>query len=181
MKARVSRSGAERPANKRPAATAASDALFAASPLPEVGKEAWITLWEAARRYADDVAYPGKTFPEATAGEDLCVLCQQPLGVEAVARRATFEEYVKGTTRIAEQEAVRAIASARKTAEVARMPIAAIPALKSATRRMAPTLRGDPPLMRSRSKSPSLRRSRHAHIVVASMPVPLSPHASWTP
>lgn len=116
---------------KAQAATAASDALFSASPLPEVGKEAWISLWEAARRYADGAAYPGKTFPEATAGEDLCVLCQQPLGVEAVARHATFEEYVKGTTRNEEQEAVRAIASARKSAESARMPIAAILSLKA--------------------------------------------------
>jgi len=81
-------------AAKAEAALAASEALFAASPLPDVGQAAWRTLWEAARAYADGVAYPEKTFPEAAADEGLCVLCQQPLGADAVERQATFEAYV---------------------------------------------------------------------------------------
>lgn len=78
------------------ASKAASEELFAASPLPEIGNDSWKLLWDAARNYSDQVAYPDKKFPEADAHTDLCVLCQQPLGDEAVARRMTFEEFVKG-------------------------------------------------------------------------------------
>jgi energy-coupling factor transporter ATP-binding protein EcfA2 len=117
-------------AAKTEAATAASKALFAASPLPDVGKDAWRSLWEAARRYADDVAYPDKKFPEATPGEDLCVLCQQPLGADAVARRVTFEEYVKGVTRSEGEAAARAISAARQDAAAARMRTADVRQMK---------------------------------------------------
>lgn len=79
------------------ASKAASEVLFAASPLPEIGNDAWKLLWEAARNYSDHTAYKDKVFPEAEAHSDLCVLCQQPLDDEAVARRATFEDFVKGS------------------------------------------------------------------------------------
>ena len=118
-------------AAKAEAARAASKALFAASPLPDVGKEAWRSLWEAARSYADGVAYPGKRFPDATPDQDLCVLCQQPLGADAVARRATFEEYVKSVTRREEELATRAIATERRDAVAARMSGAAVRQLKA--------------------------------------------------
>ncbi len=39
------------------AASVASQKLFSVSPLPEVGQAAWQKLWEAARTYADTVAY----------------------------------------------------------------------------------------------------------------------------
>ena len=111
---------------KAEAAQAASEALFAASPLPEVGQAAWRALWEAARAYADGVAYPDKAFPEAAADTDLCVLCQQPLSEEAVERRITFECYVKGVTRTEEEAAGRAIATEQKAAQQAEVPIAAL-------------------------------------------------------
>lgn len=79
------------------AASVASQQLFSASPLPEVGQAAWQKLWEAARTYADTVAYPGKTFPSSEA-DTLCVLCQQPLNAEAIARQQTFESFVKSST-----------------------------------------------------------------------------------
>lgn len=81
----------------------ASDALFAASPLPDIGSEAWKILWEAARAYSDGTAYPDKTYPDLAAGTDLCVLCQQPLTVDAVARKNTFEGFVQGTTQATER------------------------------------------------------------------------------
>jgi energy-coupling factor transporter ATP-binding protein EcfA2 len=80
------------------AASLASQQLFSASPLPEVGQAAWQKLWEAARTYADTVAYPGKTFPSSEA-DTLCVLCQQPLNAEAIARQQTFESFVKSSTK----------------------------------------------------------------------------------
>jgi energy-coupling factor transporter ATP-binding protein EcfA2 len=90
---------------KRDAAKLASEKLFAASPLPEIGQATWRSLWEAARRYSNEVAYPEKSFPEASADDDLCVLCQQPLGEEAVGRRLTFEAYMQGTAKAEEESA----------------------------------------------------------------------------
>lgn len=86
------------------AALVASQQLFSSSPLPEVGQAAWQKLWEAARTYADTVAYPGKTFPSSEA-DTLCVLCQQPLNAEAIARQQTFESFVKSSTKADEATA----------------------------------------------------------------------------
>lgn len=86
------------------AASVASQQLFNASPLPEVGQAAWQKLWEAARTYADTVAYPGKTFPSSEA-DTLCVLCQQPLNTEAIARQQTFESFVRSSTKADEATA----------------------------------------------------------------------------
>lgn len=88
------------------AASLASQQLFSASPLPEVGQAAWQKLWEAARTYADTVAYPDKTFPSSEP-DTLCVLCQQPLGADAMARQQTFETFVKSSTK-ADEAAARA-------------------------------------------------------------------------
>ncbi|OHV80409.1 hypothetical protein LCM4579_22365 [Ensifer sp. LCM 4579] len=85
----------------------ASDALFAASPLPHVGEAVWRQLWEAARKYSDEVAYPDKQFPDADGHDELCVLCQQPLGEDAVQRRTTFESFVKSSTKTDEEKARR--------------------------------------------------------------------------
>lgn len=41
---------------KAAAAKLASGALFAASPLPDVGQTTWRNLWEVARKYSDRVA-----------------------------------------------------------------------------------------------------------------------------
>lgn len=88
------------------AVSVASQQLFSASPLPEVGQGAWQKLWEAARTYADTVAYPERTFPSSEA-DTLCVLCQQPLSAEAIARQQTFESFVKSSTK-ADEAAARA-------------------------------------------------------------------------
>ena len=105
---------------KAEAAKLASDALFAASPLPDVGKLIWEKLWEAARKYSDDVAYPEKKFPQATVDDDLCVLCQQPLGQEAVERRMTFEHFVKGSTKADEDAAKKTYGDAISRGSAAR-------------------------------------------------------------
>jgi ABC-type hemin transport system ATPase subunit len=88
------------------ATSVASQGLFSASPLPEVGQGAWLKLWEAARAYADGVAYPNKKFPSSEPS-DLCVLCQQPLGIDAVNRQQTFEAFVKSSTKSDEAAARR--------------------------------------------------------------------------
>ena len=91
---------------KKEAAELASGQLFAASPLPDVGKEIWQTLWEAARDYSNKVAYPDQVFPVGDQADDRCVLCQQTLSAEASERLQTFEAHVKGEAR-AQQAAAR--------------------------------------------------------------------------
>ncbi len=86
------------------AASVASQQLFSASPLPDVGQATWHKLWEAARTYADTVAYPDKTFPSSEP-DTLCVLCQQPLSADAIARQQTFESFVKSSTKADEATA----------------------------------------------------------------------------
>lgn len=92
----------------------ASKELFEASPLPEIGSDTWRVLWEAARAFSDGVAYPTKQFPEFRAEEDICVLCQQPLGEEAVQRFETFEGFIKSTTKSKEQNALTALEDRKK-------------------------------------------------------------------
>lgn len=110
---------------KREAARLASEALFVASPLPEVGQDIWRSLWDAARQYSDQVAYPAKKFPQFTAGDDLCVLCQQPLPKEAIDRQLTFEAYIQSTTRADEQRAETALRDFVEANQKLRIKVAA--------------------------------------------------------
>jgi hypothetical protein len=54
------------------------EATFSANMLTGTGSEMWTALWEAARRFSQESAYPGQAFPVV---EDAahCVLCQQDL------------------------------------------------------------------------------------------------------
>ena len=110
------------------AARVASDSLFREAPLPGVGSDAWRRLWEAARAYSDQVAYPGRTFPVPVADER-CVLCQQPLGDDALHRHATFETFVKGAVQKAAADAGRRLEDYRRDLGGARMPMGEIRAL----------------------------------------------------
>lgn len=82
---------------KRAAAQLAAQNLFAADSLPEIGGDVWRTLWEAARRYSTEAAYPGALFP-STRPDTLCVLCHQPLSAEALQRMERFETFIKNDT-----------------------------------------------------------------------------------
>ena len=77
------------------AARRASERLFKEAPLPGIGSDAWRFLWEAARTYSDEVAYPDRIFP-APVEDERCVLCQQPLEDDALGRQRAFETFVKG-------------------------------------------------------------------------------------
>ena len=91
----------------RAAATAAAVALFADEPLPDIGSEVWRTLWEAARTYSKQQAYPDLQFP-VTGDGARCVLCQQELDSEAADRLARFEGFVKDETKRKEEQAAAA-------------------------------------------------------------------------
>jgi energy-coupling factor transporter ATP-binding protein EcfA2 len=99
---------------KRKAAQLAAQGLFGADSLPDVGGEVWRTLWEAARRYSTEAAYPGVPFPP-TDLETLCVLCQQPLSAEAIERMKRFESFIRDDTERYAQEAEAAFAAAALT------------------------------------------------------------------
>lgn len=83
-------------AEKRKAATDAAESVFANAPLDGVGKQSWRLMWDQARQYSEERAYPGRSFPAVDESEDKCVLCQRPLDDEARTRLSSFEAYVKG-------------------------------------------------------------------------------------
>ena len=61
--------------------------------LPGTGEPVWKALFEAARKFSTEQAYPEKIFPNTEDGA-LCVLCQQPLQ-DAGKRLERFEKYVQ--------------------------------------------------------------------------------------
>lgn len=83
-------------AEKRKAATDDAERVFANAPLDGVGKKSWRLMWDQARQYSEELAYPDRSFPAVDESEDKCVLCQQPLDDAARARLSSFETYVKG-------------------------------------------------------------------------------------
>lgn len=61
--------------------------------LPGTGDPVWKALFEAARKFSNEVAYPVHSFPH-TADDAVCPLCQNPLQA-AAARLDRFEKYLK--------------------------------------------------------------------------------------
>lgn len=72
-------------------------ATFPLGMLDGTGSELWTTLWEAARRFSQEQAYLGHTFP-VVQDDARCVLCQQDLDHEAIDRFRRFEAFVVSTT-----------------------------------------------------------------------------------
>lgn len=64
--------------------------------LSGIGDGQWRALWEAARRYSNEIAYPSAKYPNVEEGA-LCPLCQQPLSEDAAHRMRSFEDYVTGS------------------------------------------------------------------------------------
>jgi len=56
----------------------------------------WEILYKAAKQYSEEIAYPGESFPKID--NSVCVLCQQPLGVEAIARFGRFKKFMEDAT-----------------------------------------------------------------------------------
>ncbi len=73
----------------------AAEALQAGETLlPGTGEQVWKVLFDAAKRYSIEVAYPGHDFPH-TAEDAVCPLCQEPLEESGGLRLKRFEQYVK--------------------------------------------------------------------------------------
>lgn len=95
---------------RRAAADLAARVVFDGLTVPGVGGETWRTLWEAARRYSEQTAYPSAPFPPA--GDEACVLCHQPLGAEARARMGSFEDFIKADAEAQAGKAEKAFSDA---------------------------------------------------------------------
>lgn len=80
---------------KKAAAEAAAKNVFSDTKLEGIGADIWRELWQAARRYSEELAYRGQEFP-CTQDDSVCVLCHQPLSEEAKKRFMSFESYIKG-------------------------------------------------------------------------------------
>ena len=87
--------------------------------LPGTGELLWKSLFEAARKYSTEIAYPEHEFPH-TGDDALCPLCQSPLD-EARARLKRFEQYIKDDVAKTAQEKRTALAAIRKKIENANL------------------------------------------------------------
>lgn len=71
--------------------------------LQGTGSATWSLLWEAARRFSEEYAFPTEPFPASGDGAR-CVLCQQTLDHAARQRLIDFEAFVRSSTEEALQE-----------------------------------------------------------------------------
>jgi hypothetical protein len=86
------------------ASALASSQQFESSYLTGTGGDSWKLMWEAARRFSIEEAYPDLAFPNI-ANDALCVMCQTPLTEAVGARLSRFEAFIKNeTTRLVEQK-----------------------------------------------------------------------------
>lgn len=86
-------------------------------PLPGVAStDEWEILYKAAKKYSEEIAYPGEPFPKTT--NAVCVLCQQSLGEEAVARFARFKKFMEDATSTVLADKRKALKSLRENVEV---------------------------------------------------------------
>ncbi|MBB2931299.1 AAA family ATPase [Paraburkholderia silvatlantica] len=81
----------------------AADAFRAGETLlPGTGEPTWKALFDSARRYSEEVAYQGHTFPHTD--DAVCVLCQQPLA-DGAQRLLRFDQFIKADAAKAAQKA----------------------------------------------------------------------------
>ena len=90
------------------------EVTFSARMLAGTGSESWSVLWEYARRFSQELAYPGQPFP-VVENNAHCVLCQQDLDHAARHRLQQFEAFVASTTEQELRQARETFAQLRKT------------------------------------------------------------------
>lgn len=81
-------------ASKRKIADQAMQVL-SGSAIDGVGSDSWKSLWNAAKEFSINEAYKGVGFPNVSE-EARCVLCQQSLDADAIARFNSFNDYIEG-------------------------------------------------------------------------------------
>lgn len=80
---------------ERAASELAAKEQFGSFVLKGVGSDVWRSLWDSARAYSEEYAYPDIPFPNLNEGS-ACPLCQQKLSQDAKDRFVSFDEFVKG-------------------------------------------------------------------------------------
>ncbi len=80
---------------KRKRARQAADAIVNETSFDGFGNETWKVMWQAARKYSEQNAYPGVEYP-VVEQDAKCVLCEQKLGETAKHRLTKFESYITG-------------------------------------------------------------------------------------
>ena len=107
----------------------AADALRAGEELlPGTGDQAWKVLFEAARRYSTEAAYPGEKYPPDDEGK-LCPLCQEELPELAISRLKRFNEYIQNDVAKSVDTAQNNVEAAKRRIEAADLQIMADEAL----------------------------------------------------
>jgi len=76
----------------------ASRQSLANEPLPGTGGNAWQRLYEAAKQYSIQEAYPGKDFPQ-TEEDSRCVFCMELLSGDGRNRLQRFKAFMEKTTK----------------------------------------------------------------------------------
>ena len=79
----------------RAQSNASASAAFALDPLKGVGEGPWRTMFDAAKAYSEQYAFPDEPFP-VTKADAQCVLCQQTLDADAQDRFSRFASFVTG-------------------------------------------------------------------------------------
>lgn len=83
--------------------------------LPGTGGQTWKILFESARKFSTEIAYPNLDFPYITEGA-ACPLCQQSLN-ESGERLKRFDEYIKNDVAKAATQHRQNLETARKNVE----------------------------------------------------------------
>lgn len=96
--------------------------------LPGTGDQTWKLLFEAARRYSTEAAYPGEQFPASTEGK-ICPLCQENLPETASKRLKRFDEYIQNDVAKTADAARNKVETAKSKIEAADLQITADEAL----------------------------------------------------
>ena len=99
---------------KRDEASKLRESAFPAGNLPGTGAGSWALLWESARRFSEEFAYPEEPFPAMEVGAR-CVLCQQDLDHAARHRLERFAAFVASTAERELREVRDAIVERRST------------------------------------------------------------------
>ena len=97
--------------------------------LPGTGDQTWKLLFQAARRYSTEAAYPGVEFPSSDEGK-VCPLCQEDLSDSGTQRLKRFDEYIKDDVAKTAETARQKVETAKCKIEAADLQIVAEEALR---------------------------------------------------
>lgn len=112
----------------------AADALRSGEKLlPGTGEQVWKLLFEAARRYSTDAAFPGEVFPQSTK-DKLCPLCQESLSESGSNRLKRFDDYIQNDVAKTAEEARNKVEIAKGKIKIADLFVAADEALSDELR-----------------------------------------------